>query len=555
MRRSISWILAGLGPLGVAGLAFRAVLTVESPAKVQREAEHGGRVLNGRLLPADGLAEALAEAFESGVPPILVVGNSYANADIDADALAVALGRAPGDATVVSIPSSVGAHWYAVLARHVWRPGVPGPEHVVVVGSAQSLLQTRPATEGAWAALAELGSDPTQDARVGWRSPALDRVRAGRSRVRGAAVGWVRDRSVGLLAPALAGEADDLLGRAFADARMDPARAAARWGLVDTRKGWRPEDLPEVEGSFVGPIADLVAAHGARLSVVRVPVSPRIPAGHGDLVPAETLNALASALGDQWVDLSGMPFPEWAFANLDHLAPEGRERFTALLGQVLRSRPGADLFGPNPTPTGWRLPPRRWTPSPAPPAIGVGAIEVRARGLRSAELGRTELSDLATRALHPRGARCSPWRVIGPDGPLEAGLPCGLVPDHPDTSCHGRDRLFWSARRDWPWVVRLDPDRSCDGAAWLYPDDRLSAAWTDPPVGAAGLDLAIGWAGAPGTAAVVLRVGGEARATAEIGAEPVSLRFEPPVAAGEAVWLEVRNGSGWGLLTRAALTP
>lgn len=46
-------------------------------------------------------------------------------------------------------------------------------------------------------------------------------------------------------------------------------------------------------------------------------------------------------------------------------------------------------------------------------------------------------------------------------------------------SCHGPDRVGFVAPGAWSLI--LDPNRTCEGAAWLYPDDRLVVRWPDGP--------------------------------------------------------------------------
>ncbi len=548
-----SGLLTLLGPLSVATLVAVLCWFAPAPARVEREAARGGRVLNGRLLEADGIALELAESFAAGVPPVLVVGASYANADIDPLRLAEALGRPEGDVAVVSIPSSVGAHWYAVLAQHVWRLGVPGPEHVILIGSAQSLLQVEPATDGAWLALSELGADAVVDQKLGRSDPWLKELWVGRQRLRS----WVVDRigHLGVIgvSPGLGRRPDAILARAFADERMDPDRVLSRWGTGRIRKGWRSDDIPTVKQSFVGSIREVVVSHGARLSVVRVPVSERVPDGLGDDIPAETLAELRSLLGDDWVDLSRMVPAEWAFENLDHLTPEGAEPFSTLLGSVLRRPKGVDLFGPNPSSNGWALPPQWWSYAPQETSVWTGPSEWLAGGSAFIPVQREELSDLATRLIHPRGARCSPLRAVSPQGSVRHGLPCSLLGKHRGYTCHGRDGITWNPRGEGPWTVAVEADRACDGAAWLYPSDRMAALWSEVPEGANQLTVTVAWAEADIGAEVRLTVNDEERARFRVTVDPVNVPVAP-ISAHDRVVLSVVNSEGWGMLTLALLS-
>lgn len=553
MRPAVSWVLTALGPalvaLGTAWLCRAA----PPPTRTVAADERLGRVVNAQFLPGAGVSGWLDETFAHGSPPVVVLGASYANANVDADALARALGRAPGDVVVVSLPSSVGAHWLAVAERALFRPGLAPPEHLILVGTGQSLLMVQPPTEASWLSLYDIGpSDAVLD-RIGTDWGAWRALRVGRSHLRSAVLGAVGAVGPALLYPGWSNQADGLLSSAFADARMDPDRAHARWSTGRPRKGWRPSALPTLEESFLPSLYALASSHGTRTDLVRVPVSRHVPARQGDTLLPETAAALRQHFGASWVDLSGLVPPDWAFLNLDHLDDEGATAWSTQLGWVLRRGEGVDLFGPNPGPEGWKPPLATWSAAGPTPEIRMGVPEPLPGGLLALSLGRPQLSDARTAALHPRGARCSPIRVRHEAGVLPHGLPCGMLRRRTGATCHGELGVVWKPVTDGPWTVEVAADRGCDGALWLYPEDRVAAVWPSVPDGANEVVIDIAWAIADVPARVEIFVDGVSRVGADVGAEPVALHLGVPVPTGSRVVLEMRNGDGWGLVTSALL--
>lgn len=96
------------------------------------------------------------------------------------------------------------------------------------------------------------------------------------------------------------------------------------------------------------------------------------------------------------------------------------------------------------------------------------------------------LSDEALMGEAAYGSRCSPLRVTE-DGALlpMANVPCSEVKRKGHgRSCHTTDRIFFSAldgsdpaHNGRTYRLVLDEGRRCDGAAWIYPIDKLQVSF------------------------------------------------------------------------------
>jgi hypothetical protein len=160
------------------------------------------------------------------------------------------------------------------------------------------------------------------------------------------------------------------------------------------------------------------------------------------------------------------------------------------------------------------------------------------------------------------GSRCSPLRITE-DGRrmARANVSCReVLRSQGGRSCHGPEKLYFTTEdgtdpstNGRSYALALDPARSCDGAAWLYPNDAFTvsfqpemlASFTGPArwlafgarylnLRAAHLEVALSVDGRE-----VLRRRIDAR---DVDRERLVWPLEPPVAvAGRDVRLSVRN--------------
>lgn len=432
-----------------------------------REDQNAGLVLGG-VLHADGVAAAL-DAVLAQRPRVLVIGNSNANSDVDPVTLARGLAVRRDDVAVLSIPNASAVHFVAILRRlqgRGWRPDL-----VLVVSRLQLVLVDTPISEGARRSLeALLGPDDGDLRPVGgrWIRELVARREALRDRLGAGLRSWL-PRAFGTLRP------EAVLRRALSDERIDPdrlGRPAAR-------------ALPSPERSRAGELARTARALGVDLVVARPPPSPLAGPEDGDVVPAgfpERTRAVLEAEGARWADLSALRMQPHHYRNADHLDDEGARRLTGALLALLRPPRGQRLDalgavrfvdGVLRRDTGtvtWAGPP------PALPEV----TNVRFTGdLGVLEVDLAAPDDAWTQQATRLSVRCSPVRAVM-DGALlpGAGLPCTAL--RPGSSCHRASGVHVRApdTREHRWSVALDPERSCDGARWLYPGDRAELRWT-----------------------------------------------------------------------------
>ncbi|HHO49702.1 MAG TPA: hypothetical protein ENK18_02250 [Deltaproteobacteria bacterium] len=488
-------------------LLLCAVVTGDQASEDDRRQENNaGRIINGRVVQG-GVREHIEDLLVQHQPRVLILGNSLANTDVLPQILARRLHLNKHAVQKLTVPNSIGAHWYAILANRVYANGHT-PELVVLHSDLQSLLAVTPRSEASYLNLAvHLGEEePVFDRLLGHRLWFLDRIRESRSLVRNQVLVGARNLSVDLLyhhsltaTPPRATER--ALSRVFDEGHIDmrlhgdviPTFAQGQQELI----AFDPESLPRPAASFVPEIAALVREHGGVAVFVRPPMSPRMPSGVGDLVAEgveEEVAGIAAEFGGRYLDLRGLDMDPWHFHNLDHMQPQGARRFTEILADTLieigafwlpEASRSLDLLAPtrivddrliNIRP---RLSFRRAPPpirSKQPPRPGRKALAV----FETPHLG--QLSDAATVEATRTASRCSPVRVLEDGSPLP----------HPNVSCdavrragHGRlchtaDRVHFSASDDThpshngrDYALALDPDRWCDGAVWLYPGDLM----------------------------------------------------------------------------------
>ncbi len=590
----MSLALAVLLPVAVIALGLSALERVRTADDLTQEA-NVGVVLNGRQLRRP-LVEAVDELLARAAPEVVVLGNSIANTDFAVAAFAAETRIDPRRIAKLSIPNTMAAHWYAILKNRVYANG-HAPRLVIVVSDLQSLLAVTPRSEASHVALTlQLGDrEPVIDGKLGRRVWALERVRENRTVARDRLVSWTRNRLVDLLVhrsvrPLDARPTDEALARVFADERTDNRRHKRVIPIFHVTSPFEvtfeEDDLAEVRDGFVPDLLGLVEAHGGTFVFVRPPMSPRLPAGYGDVVPApleaEVPRAFASA-GHVYLDLRAIPMQASHFQNLDHMNDEGARRFTWVLTDALRESgvglplpPGIDLLksfvledgvlAPRPPRVGFAEP---------PPQVPGGRQEIRDGRGRSGWFPAGAfgwLADVATLAVSPHGARCSPIRVLeGPPperpeaGPTLLG-PANVTCDElfrlgAGRTCHTPDRVYFTASDGTdPWdngrayTLVLDPARGCPESRWSYPKDAFRV---DVPPGpgvavqliARAADVGSTGRGGSPTVIVEVRRGAEVLTRGEVPLDELTGTVTFPLAApAEGLSVHVDNRSDHFLL-------
>lgn len=374
--RLLAAVCAVLGPVLVF-LVFGWWLTRVRDVSEMQAAENAGLVFNGQVRA--GGAVAAMNGVLARQPDVVLIGPSYANTDLRRDLIAKHLGVAPGKVALLSIPNSVGAHWYAVLKYRVFGQGVR-PRAVVVVSGLQSMLLTAPLTEASWVNLRVQLDDPqdpvvTAKARQqAWQW--LGRVRELRGTARDRVVGTIRELPPRLLLPSSVRsggmgpiEVRERLGSVFDDANVSMALHAQRTTSIVTEPETRTYDLSVLtppEDGFMVDIGELCAQHGARLVWVRPPMSPNIPADLDDVAPdgfQERAAAVAARTGASFLDMRRLPMTDLMFRNVDHMNEEGSVRFSEALGKALAELHALEL---EPVPGTPPFPPARVVVDGAP---------------------------------------------------------------------------------------------------------------------------------------------------------------------------------------------
>ncbi len=306
--------------------------------------ENAGRVLNARVVRGD-VVGAIDRMLAAGRPRVVVIGPSYANTNVDPARLAEHLRLDPSDVALVSVPNSVGSHWYAILKYRVLEAGYR-PDLVLFVSGLQSMLLTTPLSESSFVnlrvQLPEAG-DPVVDAKVrGSAELWLANLREQRGKVRGAFFDAVRDLAVFWLDPEPTQRA---LARVFDDAKVDMRLYGRTMPVIESgaraARGFTPDLLPTPEESFLRDTTAMATAAGVPAVWVRPPMSPHVPPEHDDVVPAgfqSRASEIVADAGGTYVDLRHLHVSARMFRNEDHMNAEGSRRFTRALAALAEER-------------------------------------------------------------------------------------------------------------------------------------------------------------------------------------------------------------------------
>jgi len=304
--------------------------------------ENAGAVVNARVAKGDA-AQAMDWILAQHDPQVVLIGPSYANTDVRPDIIAARLKIPRNDIALLSIPNSVGAHWYAVMKNRVFEAGYD-PKLIVIVSGLQSMLLNTPLTESSYVNLRvhltdEEDPEITKRVRNDTRLQ-IARLREKRGQVRLAVTGLLRDLPARAILGRKPWETRKALDRVFDDALVDMSLHTEGTPIAINReeRSYDETMLPTPDESFMPVITKLVQDNGARMVWVRPPMSPDIPADMEDIVvdgTQERAIAMLHEVGASFLDMRGLPMSRDMFKNEDHMNKEGSRRFSEALGKAL----------------------------------------------------------------------------------------------------------------------------------------------------------------------------------------------------------------------------
>jgi hypothetical protein len=269
-------LCAGVGPFLVVSAAAW-VLYNYNDAEERQAIENAGRVVNARVARGDAVS-AMDWVLAQHDPQVVLMGPSYANTDVRPDLIAARLKIPRNDIAMLSIPNSVGAHWYAVLKNRVFANGYE-PKLVVIVSGMQSMLLNSPLTESSYVNLRVHLTD-TEDPEITQRVHndtrlAVARLREKRGQVRLAIAGLMRDVPSRVILGRKHWETRKSLDAVFDDARVSMSLHSEGTSIAINREERTYDEtmLPTPDESFIPVITALVQAHGARIASVPLLIS------------------------------------------------------------------------------------------------------------------------------------------------------------------------------------------------------------------------------------------------------------------------------------------
>lgn len=480
----------------------------------QREMRNAGKIING-VVRKGGTVQWIESKLRETQPDIVILGNSLSNTDINPGLLARRLGIPSRKVQRFSIPNSLGPHWYAILKNRVYENGY-APRAVLILSDMQSLLATDPRSEAAYLNLTvQLGDDePVIDEKLGRSAYWWDRIRENKGRLRDKTLKDLRNLAVNLfwlqeVSTEERHRTNQALELVFSDANTDMSLHNNVIPIFNTKQkelyAYDPSELPTPKESFIPDITSMVSDNDGKVLYLRPPMSPLLPAYAGDQVlpgVEEKVARMVEKQGGYYLDMRGLKMNAGHYINLDHMNNEGARRFTEALAQAMigidamqtrrrREAAEAELFTAVAFEDGALLQLEVAADFKGVlPDIGVRDWEQGKFGRAYFEIPALEaLSDRRTMEVTPFAARCSPLRVVeeGKTLPL-VGVSCDEVFKHgKGRTCHVDDRLYFAAsdettphRNDRRYRLGFDPGRSCEGAVWLYPGDRVRLSWPQP---------------------------------------------------------------------------
>jgi len=318
VARAVGAVLAVLGPALV--LASASLVTNPSPS------------LGKQALVFDRIVKKQA-------PKVVVLGASFASADIDPRTLAGRLGLPEDKVAVLPINASSAPVWYAVLKERVYGNAVK-PDLVLLPVALGSALVRQPKQTQLVQLLEQM---PTPDETVARRcmgGPTAARLRmflAHRGDLRAPVLGAFR----GALPRLLLGKDDRALTAASAIALGEMHGSKDPRALPGVEVEMNIDDLAEADGGdptdgFLADIVDLAEGNGARVAVVLPPVM--VASSSGQRAPADVEEKLERWAEDRhvaWIDLRDLSWDAGQYKDNRHLRPAAAKRLTDLVADAL----------------------------------------------------------------------------------------------------------------------------------------------------------------------------------------------------------------------------
>lgn len=278
---------------------------------------------------------ALAKGSE-----VIILGNSTAGTDIDAQVVAEAVGMT-GAPAVLHVDGSSAPGWLAALDGGVYGGG-HRPRLVLIVGilewmvesgfarSTQRLDAEAFAAEGYIASGVLFGGDSGPLGRARSRGAALHT--AVREGVRDLSVGAVFGGDGSVLAAGHAA-AVPAAARVFSAPRTMGQVPSHMLNVVEEEEA----DVAEVAADFevVRALVELAHDNGAHIILVRIPDRPSKPATGPVRALEPALLDVLNAMGAGWIDLGGLNLGQDGFADGLHLNRVGRAELNEKLGPLL----------------------------------------------------------------------------------------------------------------------------------------------------------------------------------------------------------------------------
>lgn len=341
MNTSSRWIglLALLPPLLMLGVTYVALSSYEegpSSLREYREKTNAGTVVNGKKHLHGAVAEMEIQMAQHD-PKVLILGNSFANTNVNNAQIAFALGVRQTDVLTLSVPNSISSHWYAILKHRVYDDEYSVPL-VVIVAGLQSLLMVEPYSEASYEDLMiQLEPrEPVLGPYIDLSHPELRKLVRNRVLFRDIALTSLRDASLDLFFPGGPEAHNAALESLFSDENMDMSRHAAT--ARSHGGGDWIEGLPSPKDSLIEELCRMLQANGTTLVYIRTPTLDRTGDGIVDPAPPEVLREVESIFaryGHTFADMYSLDLPRVAYKNATHLSPEGARLFTMEMNKVL----------------------------------------------------------------------------------------------------------------------------------------------------------------------------------------------------------------------------
>ena len=460
---------------------------------------------------------------------LVVIGASFAYADIDPTLLASEISPGSPPALVLYTPASAAPIWYAILKERVYANGLE-PGLIVLPVSISTAMVTNVGD-----VMAERLSEqmPVPDEVVARRAfgygrfPMLEGALAARGELRDHFLHAFRDALprwlLGAKAEAVASAGASVFGEHHAEAARQvlPMVEEGPGRSVEPGSSRLAQDPAE---SYLADIVDLAHAHGSAVALVLPPTTPDKSEGQR-LDPAfeAELAQWAASKGVAWLDQRELPWGPERYRDGRHMDLQAAQAFTTIIGQQISALvasgdftiPGANhLLEATAQRTGSppALPELIWKASKAP---CLGTIPLP----DFAFLGQRATNELFSRLSSPIEVWEGTERL---SGQLRKG-------DCNGTYLHRSAMVVKRKAAEGPplslrWSADIPSGNDGQPVYWVYPGTTLSWTLAEPVQAPATVALTAGLLG-PGTGVPELRVG-DARTPLEIDGIEASARIE-----------------------------